>query len=101
MRLIGRSTSMSRLQYLSILGLRLQNLIGSHMVVLHLHHWLPPHAPRVLDHMHLRLCSAVEHHVEPVVLFKPLSGFVLVGRECHLIHMGTALHLNKADLNGG
>src|SRR5712664_600296 len=70
-----------RNRHLVILRLRLQNFMGAHMVVLYLHHRLPPQARRILDHVHLRLCSAVEHHVEPVVLFKPLSGFVLVGRQ--------------------
>src|SRR2546421_1953763 len=55
MRLIGKSTSISRLQYLYILGLRLQNLICSYMVVFHLHNRFPPHTYRVLDHVHLGL----------------------------------------------
>src|SRR5262249_27749630 len=67
-RLIGRSTSMRRLQYLFTSNLGLQNLTGLNVIMLDSYDWFPFHPGRVLDYMYFGFRTAVEHDVEPIII---------------------------------
>src|SRR5690349_8538593 len=77
-RLIGRSTSISRLQYLSTHGLRSQNLVGLDVIMLDSDDRLPAHPCRVLDQMHFSFGCAIKHYVKPEIVLQSLGSLVLV-----------------------
>src|SRR5688572_27408772 len=76
---------------------RLQNLLRRHVVVLHLHNWLPAERSRVLKRIELRDRRAVENDVEPEVVAQSLCGAILISRERDLADARTPLHLDEAS----
>jgi len=56
------------------------------MVLLHSNDWLPAQSRRVADKLQGRSRSAVEDHIQPIVVPQALSSAVLVCRQSHLAH---------------